>query len=79
MKDPIVENLTKHIQEDLDRNTKYASLPRESFNGPWNDPNVKWVCEKHPDKPMNHKIFGLFECGGAGMMDEKSRKKYGEL
>jgi len=49
------------------------------YDGPWNDPDVKWVCEKHPNKLHQHRIFGLFECGGAGMMDEKSRIKYGKM
>lgn len=43
--------------------------------GPWNDPNLRWVCENHPKKDMSHRLFfGLGkECGGAGMPDPKSK------
>ncbi len=36
---------------------------------PWNDPNMRWVCEDHPTKDQSHRLFfGLGpECGGAGM------------
>lgn len=56
------------------------------MEAPWNNPNVNWVCEDHPDQKQGHfiKKYFLFwpykvECGGAGMMDEKSRRLYGEL
>jgi len=26
---------------------------------------TEWVCEKHPDKPMEHLVEGV-RCGGAG-------------
>lgn len=43
--------------------------------GPWNDPNLRWVCEDHPTKDQEHRLFFGFgrECGGAGMPDPESR------
>lgn len=36
---------------------------------PWNDPEVVWVCENHPTKRQEHRLFPFFwkRCGGAGM------------
>ncbi len=52
---------------------------------PWNDPNVRWVCEEHPTEDQGHLIpvfplslwFGKKECGGAGMPEptEENRLK----
>lgn len=51
------------------------------MEAPWNNPNVKWVCEDPPTKEQGHRLWFGFgrECGGVGMMDEKSRKLYGEI
>ena len=51
---------------------------------PWNDPKVRWVCENHPIKDCEHKIFNwrklkFEECGGAGMpeiTEENIKKEY---
>ena len=48
---------------------------------PWNDPNVRWVCENHPTKDFEHKLWFFWECGGAGMpepTEENIRKGYVE-
>lgn len=42
---------------------------------PWNDKELRWVCEDHPTKDFEHKIFNWkkfrFEyCGGAGMPED---------
>lgn len=39
-------------------------LPKEK--APWNNPNMRWVCENHPDKEWETEC----ECG-AGMPDPK--------
>ena len=41
---------------------------------PWNDPNLRWVCENHPTKDHEHKRFFFFECGGAGMPEPHETK-----
>jgi hypothetical protein len=52
--------------------------PLPSELAPWNNPNMRWVCEDHPTKEQSHlRIiwdgywFKLVECGGAGMPDPK--------
>lgn len=44
---------------------------------PWNDPEVVWVCENHPTKEQDHRLFPRFwkRCGGAGMQKESGEKK----
>ena len=45
---------------------------------PWNDSNVRWVCENHLTKDQGHKVgFLRRECGGAGMPEptEENRSK----
>ncbi len=46
---------------------------------PWNDPSVRWVCEEHPTKEQEHRLFPFFwrRCGGAGMPEptEENRRK----
>ena len=47
---------------------------------PWNDPDVRWVCEDHPTEEQGHRIgWWIFskECGGAGMPEptEENRRK----
>ncbi len=51
---------------------------------PWNDPEVRWVCEDHPTEDQSHLItphsylpWVKVECGGAGMPEptEENRKK----
>ena len=37
---------------------------------PWNDFEVKGVCEDHPTKEQGHKILFFWECGGAGMPED---------
>lgn len=43
---------------------------------PWDDPNVEWVCENHPTKEQEHRLFPWFwlRCGGAGMPNYKYNK-----
>ena len=47
---------------------------------PWNDPEVRWVCENHPNEEQSH-LIGIWpfrrECGGAGMPErtEENRAK----
>lgn len=72
-----VQSLKKKLR--FQRGEIAREIARLRNEVPWFDPSVKWVCEKHPTKPMSHKIFGLFKCGGAGQMDEALRKKYGEV
>lgn len=36
---------------------------------PWNDPEVRWVCEEHPTKDQEHRIWLFWRCGGAGMVE----------
>jgi len=59
---------------------------KEKETAPWNDPNVRWVCEDHPEYEQGHRLvthlyFGKFgfikECGGAGMPEptEENREK----
>jgi len=50
--------------------------------GPWNDSTVRWVCEAHPTKDFEHRIFNwkklrFEECGGPGMVEDtpENRKK----
>lgn len=48
---------------------------------PWNDPDVRWVCEDHPTKDQEHRLFPFFwlRCGGAGMpepTEENIKKGY---
>ena len=40
--------------------------PLPSELAPWNNPNMRWVCENHPDKEWETEC----ECG-AGMPDPK--------
>ncbi len=49
---------------------------------PWNDPEVRWVCEDHTTKEQGHLIlvwdgswFSLKECGGAGMPEPTEENK----
>ena len=44
-------------------------MSKERKVAPWNDPNVRWVCEDHPAEEQSHRLFFGFgrECGGAGM------------
>lgn len=45
---------------------------------PWNDPQVKWVCEDHPTEEQGHKVgWWVFkkECGGAGMPEPTEENK----
>lgn len=46
---------------------------------PWNDEEVRWVCEEHPTKEQSHRLFPWFwkRCGGAGMVEptEENKKK----
>lgn len=39
---------------------------------PWNDKELKWVCENHPTKEQEHRLFPFFwlRCGGAGMPED---------
>ena len=55
---------------------------KEEKTAPWNDPEVRWVCEDHPTEDQGHKFypFGKLlqkECGGAGMPEptEENREK----
>jgi len=41
-------------------------LPRLYPLAHWNDPDVHWVCEEHPDKEFPHD-----DCAGPGMPDPK--------
>jgi hypothetical protein len=48
---------------------------------PWNDSKVRWVCEDHPTKDQEHRLFPFFwkRCGGAGMpepIEENINKGY---
>lgn len=39
---------------------------------PWNDPNIRWVCEAHPTKDFEHRLcfsFGAI-CAGPGMPED---------
>ncbi len=36
---------------------------------PWNDKEVRWVCEDHPTKDFEHRRWFLLRCGGAGMVE----------
>jgi hypothetical protein len=68
----------RDIQEYANQNGADLKL------GPWNDPNVRWVCESHPAKDAEHGVWSwrrlrFVECGGAGMpepTDENRRKGY---
>jgi hypothetical protein len=44
----------------------------EPVLAPWNDRNVRWACEEHPSKDMEHRLFPCFwrRCDGAGMPAE---------
>lgn len=43
---------------------------------PWNDPELRWVCEAHPTKDFEHRLFfGLGrECAGPGMPEPHDAK-----
>ena len=41
---------------------------------PWNDENLKWVCEDHPTKEQEHKVWFFWRCGGAGMPEPHTAK-----
>lgn len=43
---------------------------------PWNNPEVRWVCEEHPTKDQSHRLWFGFgkECGGAGMPENKCQR-----
>ena len=43
---------------------------------PWNDPNIRWVCEKHQTEDQSYKVglFSMFECGGAGMPESEENR-----
>ncbi len=45
---------------------------------PWNDPNIKWVCEDHPTQEQEHRVFPWFwkRCGGAGMPEPADRLNF---
>lgn len=49
--------------------------------GPWHNSSVRWVCEEHPAKDHEHRLWFGFgpECGGAGEpehTEENIRKGY---
>jgi hypothetical protein len=53
-----------------------------NMTAPWNDPEVRWVCESHPTKDAEHIVFNWWrlrfeECGGPGMPEdtEENRRK----
>ena len=42
---------------------------------PWNDTEIRWVCEQHPNRDFEHKIFNwckfrFEECAGPGMPED---------
>lgn len=39
----------------------------ENKIAPWNDSEVRWVCENHPGEDQGHTVWLFWECGGAGM------------
>jgi len=41
---------------------------------PWNDVNLKWVCEEHPTKEQEHRLSFWKRCGGAGMPEPHEAK-----
>lgn len=51
---------------------------------PWNDPEVRWVCEQHPNKDFEHRVwswrkFRFVDCPGPGMPEltkENIKKGY---
>ena len=54
-------------------------MKEEKKIAPWNDPDIRWVCEDHPTKEMEHRTFFLSACGGAGMPEltyENYKKGY---
>lgn len=80
----IPEGIFEYTQDPLtgDLIIRYKDFSEKK--APWNDPEVRWVCENHPTKDQEHIVFNWkklrFErCGGAGMPEptkENEEKGY---
>lgn len=65
--------LIARLVSDVDFGGEHIKQLEEKRIAPWNDPNIKWICEQHPTEDFEHKVGFFFPgvCPGPGMPAER--------